>query len=200
MLDVNLMIVEDDSELRELLSRILAREIASVESFSQPSEALRDLERFKPDIIITDIKMPNMNGLDMVAIIKQLYTDIPVIVLSAFSESEYFLKAIDLKVHNFLTKPVDTDKLIELIKEISDDLSIKEKLKEQMVLLEQYKHIVDLSNNITITDLSGKITYVNDKFCTLSGYTKEELLGKAHSIVRHPDMKKEFLKICGILF
>ncbi|MBU0720511.1 EAL domain-containing protein [bacterium] len=53
---------------------------------------------------------------------------------------------------------------------------------------------MDLSNNITITDKKGIISYVNEKFCVLSGYKEEELVGKPHSIVRHPDMPKSFFK------
>lgn len=55
-------------------------------------------------------------------------------------------------------------------------------------LLEQYKFALDASNIVSITDAKGIIEYVNDKFCDISGYTTEELLGKPHNIVRHPDM------------
>lgn len=194
MLDISLMIVEDDEQLRKTLSRILSREIKLVKSFPQPSEALKALTSYRPDIIITDIKMPGMTGLDMMNIINGMYHDIPVIILSAFSEPEYFIKAIDLKVHHFLTKPVDTTKLIEMIGEISKDLSVKNELKEQRRLLDQYKEIVDISSHITITDKKGIIIYVNDKFCELSGYSREELLGKSHNIVRHPDVPSSLYK------
>jgi len=55
-------------------------------------------------------------------------------------------------------------------------------------LLEQYKNIVDISAIVTKADLAGNITYVNDKFCNISGYSKVELLGNNHNIVRHPDV------------
>lgn len=61
-------------------------------------------------------------------------------------------------------------------------------------LLEQYKKAVDCSNIVTKTDVSGTITYVNDAFIRISGYDKDELLGKTHSVVRHPDMKKKVFK------
>jgi PAS domain S-box-containing protein len=57
---------------------------------------------------------------------------------------------------------------------------------------------IELKNNVYIesdTDLTGKITYVNDYFAEISGYTKEELVGKPHSIVRHPDMPKILFKV-----
>jgi PAS domain S-box-containing protein len=63
--------------------------------------------------------------------------------------------------------------------------------KENINLLKQYQEITDKSSIISKTDVSGKITYVNDNFCKISGYTKDELLGKNHRIIRHPDSKKE---------
>ncbi|HRF56672.1 MAG TPA: EAL domain-containing protein [Campylobacterales bacterium] len=61
-------------------------------------------------------------------------------------------------------------------------------------LLEQYKVALDVSNIVSITDAKGIIEYVNDKFCDISGYTPQELLGKPHSIVRHPDMPLKTFK------
>lgn len=63
-----------------------------------------------------------------------------------------------------------------------------------MQLLEQYKATVDKSFIVSKTDPKGIITYVNQEFCTISGYNQEELLGKAHNIIRHPDMPKEVFK------
>ncbi len=60
--------------------------------------------------------------------------------------------------------------------------------------MEQYKHVVDESAIVSKTDLDGVITYVNNQFCQISGYDEEELLGKKHSIVKHPDNKIELFK------
>ena len=61
-------------------------------------------------------------------------------------------------------------------------------------LLEEYKKAIDNSTLVSKTDSKGIITYVNDMFCKISGYTKEELIGKSHNIIRHPDMPKEVFK------
>lgn len=67
-------------------------------------------------------------------------------------------------------------------------------LSEHNNLLNEYKRAVDLSNIVSKTDPKGLITYVNDKFCEISGYSKSELIGRAHNIVRHPGMPKEAFK------
>lgn len=81
---------------------------------------------------------------------------------------------------------------ITIVKEIlaSTD-SLKSNLYESTSLLEQYKSVVDESEIVSKTNTEGIITYVNDKFCTINGYTKNELLGKSHNIIHHPDMPKE---------
>lgn len=63
-------------------------------------------------------------------------------------------------------------------------------IREYTILLERYKHSVDESSIVSKTDLSGKITYINDEFCRVSGYTRNELIGSTHKMVSHPDMTK----------
>jgi len=65
---------------------------------------------------------------------------------------------------------------------------------ENSNLLAEYKRAVDLSNIVSKTNPKGVITYVNDKFCEISGYAREELIGKPHNIIRHPDMPREAFK------
>ena len=69
-------------------------------------------------------------------------------------------------------------------------LKIKNSILRNLKILSEYKHAVDRSSIVSKTDKHGKIIYVNDKFCAISGYSKEELLGKSHNIVRHQDMPK----------
>ncbi len=67
-------------------------------------------------------------------------------------------------------------------------------LKNEEVLLEEYKKAIDQSAIVSKSNLQGKITYANDKFCQITGYTREELIGKPHNMVRHPDQPKEEFK------
>jgi len=67
---------------------------------------------------------------------------------------------------------------------------LKRDIMHNISLLNEYKNAVDRSSIVSKTDKSGRITYANDKFCAISGFTREELLGKPHNIVRHTDMPK----------
>ncbi|WP_457744550.1 HD domain-containing phosphohydrolase [Sulfurimonas sp.] len=71
---------------------------------------------------------------------------------------------------------------------------LKNDILKNMQLLHEYKDAVDRSSIVSKTDLYGHITYVNQKFCEISGYTRKELLGKSHNIVRHLDMPKSTYK------
>lgn len=74
------------------------------------------------------------------------------------------------------------------------EIDVQEKTKElvkNIAYLNSYKLAIDESSIVSKSDLSGKITYVNDNFCKISGYRREEVLGKSHNLLRHPDNKKE---------
>jgi len=77
------------------------------------------------------------------------------------------------------------------------ELEVQDKTKElskNIAFLESHKIAMEESSIVSISDLDGKITYVNDKFCTISGYSSDEVLGKPHSILRHPDNNKEIFE------
>lgn len=67
-------------------------------------------------------------------------------------------------------------------------------LGNDLNVLMQYKEVVDVSNIVSKTNLDGKITYANQEFCRISGYTYDELIGQNHNIVKHPDMPSEIFK------
>jgi len=71
---------------------------------------------------------------------------------------------------------------------------IKDTILRNITLLGQYKDAVDRSSIVSKTDVGGRITYANNKFCEISGYSREELVGKSHNIVRHPEVPKSVFK------
>ncbi len=77
---------------------------------------------------------------------------------------------------------------------LSSANTLEQKYSDSLSILEQYKSTVDRSFIVSKTDADGIITYANDEFCNISGYSKNELLGKPHNVIRHPDMLKEVFK------
>lgn len=89
-------------------------------------------------------------------------------------------------------KNIDLTELVEQRKQLLDE-SLKEN-EEVQYFLEQYKKAIDTALIVSMTDPNGIITYANDNFCKISGYSREELIGKSHNIVRHPDNNSEIFK------
>ena len=89
-----------------------------------------------------------------------------------------------------LSKPIvgtsngEIAQIVDVVNELLSSLARNTKL------LDEYKKAVDVSAIVSKTDINGSITFANDKFCEISGYSEVELLGKSHNIVRHPDMPK----------
>jgi len=87
-----------------------------------------------------------------------------------------------------------SNQIIITLNEVTSLEEEKAKVLELNTLLEDYKKAIDAGIIVSKTDTKGIITYVNDEFCKISGYTKDELIGKPHNIVRHPDVAKETFK------
>jgi PAS domain S-box-containing protein len=134
--------------------------------------------------------MPIMDGLELSKNIKEIENNIPIVVTSAYSNSENFIKAIDLGVDGYLIKPINVEKFLTTILKYAKIQHNRKIAKKNEHILNEYKRSVYASSIVSITDLKGNITFVNDKFCKLSGYKKEELLGQPHNIVRSPNMPK----------
>lgn len=186
--NTTILYVEDDDMIREEVTYFFSKHIKNFHTAKNGIEGLELFKKVNPNIIITDIQMPRMNGLDMIKEINR--KDIPIIITTAYSDIEYFLKAIELNINKFIIKPID---LMELIKSIQDCIyngTMQDKLFEKENLLK----IVDENVLLSITDNKGNIIDVSSAFCELVGYSKSELLGKKHNILKHEDTPNDFYK------
>ena len=109
------MVVEDDEEMRSLLKDFIEAEGFEADSVSNGSEAFRKLVREPFDLVITDIRMPGLTGLDILPGIKKLQPEAPVIVITAFGSEEIQRKAFEKGANAYLEKPIHFQKLTTLI-------------------------------------------------------------------------------------
>jgi DNA-binding response OmpR family regulator len=126
---LKILIVEDESRLASLLKDAISEYFHSVVIAKDGEEGLKRFKANKPDIIITDIMMPNINGLEMTKKIKELDELIPIIVLSAHSDKEKLLLAIDIGINKYFIKPFDPDEVLEHINKIAPTLNKRKKIK-----------------------------------------------------------------------
>ncbi|NBG88631.1 Na-translocating system protein MpsC family protein [Isachenkonia alkalipeptolytica] len=120
--NLSLLYIEDDPETRIELTRFLKRRLGKVSTAENGIEGLKKLERESIDLIITDLKMPLMDGMKMVEEIREKGLEIPVIITSALSDSEGILEAMDLGVVKYVVKPMDPEALMEVIGTIGEKL------------------------------------------------------------------------------
>ena len=155
---LKILIVEDEKRLAQLLKEAIADSFFRVVIAKDGNEGLKKFKTFKPDIVITDIMMPFCDGLEMTQKIKELDENIPIIILSAHSDKEKLLKAIDVGINKYFIKPFDPDEVILHIKKIAPNLN----KKKQIVLKENF-----------IFDNNSMNLYKNDELITLTKREKE---------------------------
>jgi two-component system nitrogen regulation response regulator GlnG len=114
-------ILDDDKSIRWVFEKALARTDLEFKTFSSTAEALNALNREQPQVVVSDIRMPNGSGLDFLSDIKQKYPDIPVIIMTAYSDLESAVAAFQGGAFEYLAKPFDVDQAIDIIKRAVDE-------------------------------------------------------------------------------
>ena len=200
----SVLYVEDDVKVSQK-TKVLFQEIFSLVDVAY--DGVEGLEKYKEyfakneayyDIVISDIRMPHMDGTQLAQEIRKINEDQEIIIISAHNESDILQKLINIGIRNFIHKPIRLEELLEVLEKLNNTLTKKiqkdeqfnelEKLNEEFeALLKGYDSMIIASR----TDVNGIITYASGAFEKISGYKKEELIGRSHSVVRHPDMPKE---------
>jgi len=109
-------IVDDDQSIRWVLEKALTRENIPHKSFSNPNDVLNALEKEAPQVLISDIRMPRGNGLDLLQNVKETHPMLPVIIMTAYSDLDSAVSSFQGGAFEYLTKPFDIDKAVELIR------------------------------------------------------------------------------------
>jgi len=121
-------IVDDDASIRWVLEKALARENLATKSFSNARDAMAALEFETPQVLVSDIRMPGESGLDLLQTVKAKYPGLPVIIITAFSDLDSAVAAFQGGAFEYLAKPFDIDKAVELIRR-----ALEESLRETSV-------------------------------------------------------------------
>ena len=160
--DIKILYVEDEEQIRENTKRPLAYLSTELFLAKNGQEGLELYKEHSPDIVVSDIKMPKMTGIDMVKEIKKLNKEQAVIFTTAHSESGFFIEAIELQVDGYILKPIDYDLLEQKIETVINQIVIKKRLKEQEVINHEISRFQD--NLLVIFNSENNIIFLNDKF------------------------------------
>lgn len=114
--NVRILVVDDSQESRELCQRVLLREGYVVHSVDSGKKALEESKATKFDLIITDIKMPDLDGISLLRRVKEIDPKICVIVITGYPDEESKAKAMELGASAYLAKPLDVSELVRAVK------------------------------------------------------------------------------------
>lgn len=126
-------IVDDDQSIRWVLEKALARESLLSRSFTNVRDVLAALEEDEPQVLISDIRMPGGSGLDLLQAIKARHPGLPVIVMTAYSDLDSAVAAFQGGAFEYLAKPFDVDKAVELIRRALEESLREEEMDDRLV-------------------------------------------------------------------
>ncbi len=155
MKNLKVLIVEDEQKLANLIRSSIKELFFKVTTAKDGLDGLKKFKTFKPDIVISDITMPNLDGLLMCQKIKEQNSSIAIIILSAYSQKEMLLQAIDLGISKYFIKPFDIESFIEYLKELSNKINKEKsyKLKDGFVFV---KKTINLYKNSELVNLTKR--------------------------------------------
>lgn len=215
---ISILYVEDDESVRkqtlDLFTKIFKNVIVAVDG----EEGIEKFKNYKSeiDIIVTDINMPNKDGLTMVKEINQISNNVPVIITTAHDDLSYLKDAIDLNVDKYFTKPIQirelTVSIVDLVSkykrlgsieslaknliekstsEINENQQLKQKNEFQQSQLAYYETIIDTFVLYFETDKLGNIKHASKKFFNFFGFNEDEIIGKNINLLKCSSCKGE---------
>lgn len=184
------LVVDDDETLLKYYETVLRDAGMQVKGISNPLEGVNVLLEFKPDIVVLDVYMPECSGPELAQVIRQddAYALMPIMFLSTESDLNVQLAAMNLGGDDFLVKPVEAGHLVSAIEARAKRARWSNRLNNDLkTALRESKYqlaTMDQHDVVSTTDTDGKIINVNSLFCEISGYSREELLGQSHSVLK----------------
>jgi diguanylate cyclase (GGDEF)-like protein len=165
---LHILVVEDDRFAREQLGLLLSRFAKQLSTAGDGHEGLEKFQQERPDIVITDINMPHMDGLDLAKAIKTMEPATPVILVTAHSDTEFFLRSIDIGVDGYVVKPVVAEALLSLLaKQATNLLDVRAANARSRL----FQFTLDINPNFILTLHAGTVDYVNRTFLNFLGAT-----------------------------
>lgn len=180
---MNIVIIDDEPKIRKGMQNLFDQQDGwHTVAFASAREALVHLHNQEVDVVITDIKMPGMTGLDLVEKLREVNQEVPVIILSGYSRFDYAQRAIDLGVRKYLTKPTAADEMLSLLN------GIDEELRERRRAM-QTKHFPVLAKPVSNLLILRALEFIEDNYAS-----KLSLKDVADALYISPNYLSELFK------
>jgi DNA-binding response OmpR family regulator len=148
--NLNILYIEDEEIIKENIKKTLTLFCENIFDASNIEDAKIILQKYRIDIVITDINLPNENGIEFIKEFRKIDKKIPIIILSAYTDKNYLLEAIKLKLTDYLTKPIDFKSLQSALYKCVDEI------------LENSRYVISFKNSIEFNVLHKKLFCKNN--------------------------------------
>ena len=193
--EIYILLVENNKKDRELLTKTLSKYFKNIIEAENTEEAFKLFkENKKIDIIISDMNLPKLNGIEFLKLVRMLDLYLPFIITTEQSDPELLIKAIDLNVSSLLLKPLDISKLLEKIDILCEKKFMQNKLDFKQKEIENYIEAVNKVSLIFKMSEDGNISYMNESMRLVSKYEKNEIKKLNFNDIIHPDIPKKYIE------
>ena len=189
-----IVFIDDEEDIREVMTVALEDAGYHVSTAENGNIGLQLCRSISPQIVITDIRMPGMNGLQVLEAVKEAFPDIEVIVATAFGEMELAIRALQLDASDFIHKPINDEELQLALKRARDRYTSRKQVADYTALLEkenaetsqQLIKSIEFQRNLTESamdgilacDMEGNILSFNKSMERISGYSRDAVINK----------------------
>jgi two-component system response regulator PilR (NtrC family) len=202
--NIKILVVDDDASIRNMLAIVLKSEGYKVTVADSSESALKEMKNQAFELVISDIKMPGISGIELLKKVKMIDTEVPVIMITAFASANDAVEAMKLGAEDYVTKPFNLDELKLIIQKSLYKRSIETeniKLKSRLTDKEKFENIVGKNHKmLRIFDLIDTVSQTDSTvLITGESGTGKELIARAlHN--KSPRSDKEFVSVnCGAL-
>lgn len=193
--EITLLVVEDSINDREIMCSFLRKMFKDVYEASDGEEALEvyKTNASKIDIIISDINMPIMDGIEFLKQLRQINPLLPFVFMTAKTESEHIIEAINQNANYYILKPINTKLLLEKLLSICEHKYYEIRLKQKQEEVKKYLDAVDNVALIYKMYDNGDITYMNKSMLDITKFSPEEVESLNFNNIIHPDIPKKYI-------
>ncbi|MBL4584974.1 MAG: response regulator [Pseudomonadales bacterium] len=186
--NIRVLLVDDEPRITELLAFSLRKEQYIIETATSGPEALKTLKERPVEIVVTDIRMPEMDGFELCQHVMELYPATQVIIISAHGDVESAVEALKIGAVDFLQKPIDPKVLLLSLNSSAEKWHLRQTLNASIRDLEKEKELLSVTLNsigdgVIATDLDGNVTMLNKISSELTGWSARDARGKPLSEV-----------------
>ncbi|RXJ81934.1 EAL domain-containing protein [Arcobacter sp. F2176] len=185
--NIKVLFIHTNKDFISKTSKLLEKYFISITISTNSDDVSEKLKEKYFDILFIDIDSSEQSCIEFVKQVKKTNPMLSIIAFSSGNNIPLLQECLKLSIDGYIFKPIIKEQFSATIEKVCDYKCSKYQVDNNVNYLNQYVKIIDSSNIISKTNIEGKITYVSENFCRITGYSKEELVGNTHSILKHKD-------------